>query len=261
MLAPARITKYLSLRGTSKGHLVQAPCSKQGYLEQIAQGHVHFCFESLQRQRLLSLPRQLGLMFNSAYNKKSDRFYFLSLNKTSCISVCAHWVLSYQWASLRRVWVCLPESPTVYLVLIHIDKNAQGFSAPGWTELSLSASPHMSDTSISYPPSQPFESLQYFNLFLLLQSPELSLNLILCHVYYRDSFLDFAFFKSTRQAFFLSVRVRFPEDQSAFSFPVESHIDIADWSLNQNAKHMWSKMCLWQWLQKRQVLWSGSWKI
>lgn len=30
--------------------------------------------------------------------------------------------------------------------------------------------------------------------------------------------------------------MRVPEDQSALSFPVGSHIDIADWSLNQNAK-------------------------
>lgn len=30
--------------------------------------------------------------------------------------------------------------------------------------------------------------------------------------------------------------MRLPEDQSALSFPVGSHIDMADWSLNQNAK-------------------------
>jgi len=46
-----KITESIELKGTFTGHLVQLPCNEQGHaqLDQVAQGLIQPCFESLQR--------------------------------------------------------------------------------------------------------------------------------------------------------------------------------------------------------------------
>lgn len=53
-----RITEWLKLAATSGNHLVQFPMLKQGHAHQVAQGHILWCFQYLQRWRLHSLSEQ-----------------------------------------------------------------------------------------------------------------------------------------------------------------------------------------------------------
>ena len=64
------------------------------------------------------------------------------LGGTSCISVCAHCLLSCHWAPLKEAVFIL--SAPFLQVFIYIDEILPwAFSSPGWTASGLSTFPHM----------------------------------------------------------------------------------------------------------------------
>lgn len=81
----AEIGRYLS-------YVVQPLCSKQGWLELVAQGHVKVGFQYLQGWRLGNLLQCLTTL-----RKKNE---FLIFSEFSCVSVCAHCHFSLHGKSL-----------------------------------------------------------------------------------------------------------------------------------------------------------------
>jgi len=67
-----RITESLELEGTFKGHLAQLPCNEWGHpqLDQVAQGLIQACFESL--QGIQHIPGQPVLV---PHQPHSDRLF------------------------------------------------------------------------------------------------------------------------------------------------------------------------------------------
>lgn len=63
--------KELKLEGTSEDHKVQAASSKQGQLEQFAEGHDQLASEYLQESRLHNLSRQSVPVFDRSHSKNT----------------------------------------------------------------------------------------------------------------------------------------------------------------------------------------------
>lgn len=78
---------------------------------------VWLSFEYLHRQRLHSLCGHRVPVFDHLHSEKRS---FWSLNRISCISLCARCLLLCHWPPLRRVWLCILYSPPQ--VFIHTDK-------------------------------------------------------------------------------------------------------------------------------------------
>lgn len=104
-----RITESLKLEETSGDdpvplvHLVP----EQGF-----QDHAPSGFEHLQGWALRSFSRQPMLMLSHPHSKR----FFLYLSGMSCVSVCAHSLLSCNWAPLRRLWLHLLYLPSISYV-------------------------------------------------------------------------------------------------------------------------------------------------
>lgn len=85
------------LEGTSGHHLVQPP-AKKGSLVQVTKEGVQADFEHLQRKRLHGLSEQAMPVLC-----KPQRIFSSYSYGTSCIPVCAHYLLFSHWTPLKRV--------------------------------------------------------------------------------------------------------------------------------------------------------------
>lgn len=77
-----RSRALLSLDGTSEYHLVQIPCSKQGQLEQVAQGHVHSSLEYVHRRRLYNCSGQAVPTLTHPHSKKKKKTNVYTLTRS-----------------------------------------------------------------------------------------------------------------------------------------------------------------------------------
>lgn len=108
-----RTTTWWRLDGTSRDCLVQQPCSKQAQLKRLAQAVSSWvCNTWKDGDSATSLACSL---FSHCHREKKKKWkgkkkIFLLFKWNFLCSVCAHCLLYFYWASLNRVWLCLPYS-------------------------------------------------------------------------------------------------------------------------------------------------------
>lgn len=109
-----RTTTWWRLDGTSRDCLVQQPCSKQAQLKQLAQAVSSWvCNTWKDGDSATSLACSLFSHCHRGEKKKKlkgKKKIFLLFKWNFLCSVCAHCLLYFYWASLNRVWLCLPYS-------------------------------------------------------------------------------------------------------------------------------------------------------
>jgi len=100
-----RITELLMSHRTSKDHLIQAPCSKKGHLEHVAQGCVHFpALCDSQHSSELQVTGQADVQFG--HRNPSIQHFLVCFPVTavlifsfvicSCVGTCRIWKESHQ---------------------------------------------------------------------------------------------------------------------------------------------------------------------
>lgn len=90
------ITECLRLKGTSGG---PTPLPKQGQQEPVAHHTVSREFLGVSKETLHSLFEQVLPVLSHVQSKS-----FLCLERTSSVSLCAHCLLSWQWAAVNKAW-------------------------------------------------------------------------------------------------------------------------------------------------------------
>lgn len=94
--------EWLKLEGTSEGHLVQPPLSKQGHLQAVAKDHE---FKYLQDGDS-TISGQPVPAFSHSHSEKM--FPDVQVDSASCVSVCAHCLLSWAPLDKRQALFSLP---------------------------------------------------------------------------------------------------------------------------------------------------------
>lgn len=106
-----RSRAFLSLEGTSEYQLVPIPCSKQGQLEQVAQGHVHSSLEYVHRRRLYNCSGQAVPTLTHHHSKKKNTY------GQDPSDPSLSWIIPALSAFI--IWETLPSLNNLYYFALH----------------------------------------------------------------------------------------------------------------------------------------------